>query len=198
MRSDVDDAMSGELCVYPGSHTALAQYFNHGSGQGQGGNRLADVRTHGNTSLPTGPRTDELFDCPVHHCIGKAGDLFIANYMTAHFIAPNTAPDIRYAVYFRVSAPAFLAGRDKGGMRPESMLEPWCDWHGVIRVGDASSSSAGSSEGGGSGHEGQVAVVADARKQPEKSKPTMTRQESQRLQLLDQELASINYDHTQR
>ena len=28
--------------------------------------------------------------------MGKAGDVFLANYMTAHFVAPNTSPDIRY------------------------------------------------------------------------------------------------------
>ncbi len=41
------------------------------------------------------------------HCIGKAGDAFICNYMTAHFVAPNTSPHIRYACYFRIRGPKF-------------------------------------------------------------------------------------------
>ena len=50
---------------------------------------------------------DKLFKKNSHNCIGKAGDVFLANYMTAHFIAPNTSPYIRYAVYFRITGPKF-------------------------------------------------------------------------------------------
>eukprot|EP00913_Durusdinium_trenchii_P026188 g24568.t1 len=47
---------------------------------------------------------DELFKRQVVHCTGKAGDVYIANYMTAHLVAPNTSSDIRYACYFRFKA----------------------------------------------------------------------------------------------
>ena len=67
--------------------------------------------------------------CAQVHCTGNAGDVFLANYMTAHFIAPNTSADIRYAVYFRLSAPTFSEGRQHGGTRPASILDPWVDWH---------------------------------------------------------------------
>ena len=79
--SDVPEKMSGELCVYPGSHVALAEYFKQGS-------NLQDLAAHGHSKLPTGAPTDRLFKRPVVHCTGKAGDCFLANYMTAHLIAP--------------------------------------------------------------------------------------------------------------
>ena len=75
------EKLSGELCVYPGSHVALAEYFKQGS-------HLKDLAAQGMPKLPTGAGTDQLFTRPVVHCTGKAGDCFVANYMTAHFIAP--------------------------------------------------------------------------------------------------------------
>ena len=47
------------------------------------------------------------------------------NYMTAHFIAPNTAEGIRYAVYFRVKGPEFPAT----GGHLDSILDPLKHWH---------------------------------------------------------------------
>ena len=44
------------------------------------------------------------------HCVGHVGDVFIANYLTAHLIAPNASPEIRYAVYFRLKGEHFQAG----------------------------------------------------------------------------------------
>jgi len=81
--SDVPEPMAGELCVYPGSHHALASYFaNHVD-------ELVNLRSVGSAHLPTGQQTDALFKRRVVHCTGKAGDVFLANYMTAHLIAPN-------------------------------------------------------------------------------------------------------------
>lgn len=96
--SDINKPLSGELCCWPGSHYKLAEYFTKNNGE-----NLENVYTHGNQALPTGKKTFELFKKDPVHCIGKKGDVFLANYMTAHFIAPNTSPNIRYAVYFRVS-----------------------------------------------------------------------------------------------
>ena len=78
--SDVPAPMAGELCCYPGSHLALA---SHLAAPGA----MDALRANGNTVLPT-DRTDTLFERPAAHCTGKAGDVFLANYMTAHFIAP--------------------------------------------------------------------------------------------------------------
>lgn len=119
--TETSKPMSGELCVYSGSHIKLAEHFRqHG---------MDALLTRGNEALPTGPQTDELLGTTPEHCIGKQGDAFICNYMTAHFIAPNTAPNIRYAVYFRARGPNF-----NGPHNPEPMLDPLRNW----RLGDGS------------------------------------------------------------
>jgi ectoine hydroxylase-related dioxygenase (phytanoyl-CoA dioxygenase family) len=111
----------GELFVYPGSHSKLAEYFNK--------NGLDAVYSRGNESLPLN-KTDELFKTPYVSCLGKAGDVFLCNYMTAHFVAPNSSENIRYALYFRVSGPGF---KDPNNGMPlkhvaKSMLDPWVHW----------------------------------------------------------------------
>eukprot|EP00966_Prymnesium_polylepis_P004567 104675-Prymnesium_polylepis.1 len=65
--SDVPNAMSGELVVYPGSPTALAGHF------GSDRSILERLRTEGHTALPNGEVTDGLFSRPVAHCLGRAG-----------------------------------------------------------------------------------------------------------------------------
>lgn len=93
--SDIPEKMSGEVAFYPGSHDALAQHFRDHSGR-----ELERVRQEGNRALPIGERTDATFgNRSPTHVTGRAGDVVIANYMTAHFVAPNTAVDVRYAVY---------------------------------------------------------------------------------------------------
>lgn len=113
--ADVPEPMSGELCCYPGSHWDLAEYFKrHG---------LTRLRNEGAKVLPNGAQTDTIFSRPPVHCTGKAGDVFMLNFMTAHFVAPNTSPDIRYAVYFRVHGPSFRDGQNE-----EAMLDPVKNW----------------------------------------------------------------------
>ena len=136
--SDVPEEMSGELCCFPGSHRALAEHF-----QSDKGKHLARLKKEGHKALPFGDKTWEMFKRPVFHGTGKAGDLFVANYMTAHFIAPNTSPNIRYAVYFRVSSPNFRAKcKRKKEARYESMLNPWCDWVGLDNVDEEKNDGA--------------------------------------------------------
>jgi hypothetical protein len=132
--SDVKKPMSGELVVYPGSHHALAAHFRTQKGA------LDKLRDKGMDHLPT-KETDALFKQPVVHCTGKAGDVFFANYMTAHLIAPNVSPDIRYAVYFRVSGPRFDKTRLAGGGNVGAMLEPWSMWEGLHRRCDGANAA---------------------------------------------------------
>jgi len=112
--SDVLEPMSGELALYPGSHEALAKWFQHSE-------NVESVRQFGVTSLPHN-KTDDLFERLPVHCTGRAGDVFFLNHMTAHFVAPNTRPDVRYAVYFRLSNADFVQGDI------EAMVNPWRDW----------------------------------------------------------------------
>jgi len=123
--SDIKSKNSGELCCYTGSHHELARYL--GSEE-----RIKDLKKRGNVALPTGEKTDEILKGKIWHGLGKAGDVFLANYMTAHFIAPNTSPDIRYAVYFRIKGPNFGTPS-----KESSMLKPLKNWF----VSKSSSSS---------------------------------------------------------
>lgn len=116
--SDVDAKLGGELCCFPGSHMELATFFAKED-------NLEKVYQFGNQALPTGPRTWDVFKQKPVHCTGKAGDVFLANYMTAHFVAPNTSPHIRYAVYFRVSKHGVNRKNPDGKHNPASMLAPW-------------------------------------------------------------------------
>ena len=96
--------------------------------------------------------------------------------MAAHFIAPNTSPFIRYAVYFRVKGPRFLAGKHKNGTRPESMLDPWCDWQSLDTV----------VEGEGETKE-QVLNAPDS----------LTKEELLAKHEMDSHLATADYSHLQ-
>jgi len=115
--SDVKTEQAGELCCYKSSHLRLAEYFKDGG-------KIEDLKQKGNVALPTEGKTDSVLKgCKVWHGLGKTGDVFLANYMTAHFIAPNTSPDIRYAVYFRVKGPNFGKPSNEA-----SMLNPLKNW----------------------------------------------------------------------
>mmetsp|Transcript_28452 Transcript_28452/g.37187 ORF Transcript_28452/g.37187 Transcript_28452/m.37187 type:complete len:709 (-) Transcript_28452:570-2696(-) len=138
--SRVEEPMSGELCCYPGSHYALSEYY-----QDRG---LDELCLKGNAVLPTGDKTDEVFQSPPVNCVGNPGDVFIANYMTAHFIAPNTSPHIRYAVYFRVKGPSF----PPSPFNPTSMLHPWVNWK-IMEGIDVSNDEAFDKDAGISLHE---------------------------------------------
>ena len=76
---------------------------------------LGRLYERGNAALPTGDATDTLFTRPAVPCTGRAGDVVIANYMTAHFVASNCSADIRYAVYFRLHGPSFARTGGGGG-----------------------------------------------------------------------------------
>ena len=132
---DVVERTSGELCVYPGSHLALAEHF-------RATNLLPRLYSEGNAALPTGPATDRVLQYTApHHCLGKAGDVYLLNYTTAHFVNANTSPRIRYAVYFRVRGPAF--GSSLHNL--DGLLHPTAHWR--LHEVDALSTAAGASVG---------------------------------------------------
>lgn len=183
--SDVAKPMSGELVLYPGSHTCLAAYFRQTAGV------LEKLRTEGGTHLPTGDRTDELFHHrQAEHCTGRAGDVIIANYLTAHLIAPNLSPDIRYCVYFRMSGPRFESDKAAAGGNVHSMVSPWRDWEGLTRrcggaVGPTDAETA----------DAIAAVAALGRSAPTR---TRTREDEQRNAERQQQLARADYSPLQR
>jgi hypothetical protein len=76
--------------------------------------------------------------------------------MTAHFVAPNTSPDIRYAVYFRCQGAAFN-GSDAAS-QPASMLNPWLHWPGINGMSAEESRALIEASRGGSGGEAAPTV----------------------------------------
>jgi hypothetical protein len=145
---DAEEEFMGNLTVYPGSHFQLQNYFRiYG---------FDDLYTKGVQGLP---QLD--FNCtrPVQ-IRARAGDAIILNYSTAHNIAPNISPFIRYTVYFRVttvngiqqrrtafaspmSAVSSMANSSPTRHRPEAMLSVWSDWRGLQRMPFHSSSENG-------------------------------------------------------
>ena len=155
---------------------ALSEHF-----QSDNGKHLERLKKEGHKTLPF-KKTWEMFKRPVFHGTGKAGDLFVANYMTAHFIAPNTSPNIRYAVYFRVSSPNFRAKCNrKAGERYESMLNPWCDWVGLDDVEEEKNDGAA-----------HVPDVPDVPEAPQ------TREELMEAERMQAHLDTADYVHQHR
>lgn len=105
--SDLPEPNSGNFVVLPGSHRATEAYF----------------REHGPKSFLEGfPKIEQPE--PVH-ITGKAGDVVFCHYQLGHGIAPNVSPNIRYAVFFR------LTHRDHHDDKPARLADIWRDWPGM-------------------------------------------------------------------
>lgn len=186
--SDITAPMAGELCAYPGSHTALAAHF-----KADGGANLEAVRMGGTAKLPHGEGTDALFGRPVVSCLGKAGDVVIANHMTAHLIAPNVSPEIRYCVYFRVCGPLFEEGKQKERQQAgatagkianlAAMLDPWCHWPGLENGGGGK----GGDKGGGESSASSCAT----------RQASATQEELAQRLAVERSMATADYKHLQ-
>jgi len=136
--SDVNEPLSGEFVVYPGSHYNLARIY------GRDPTNLTLMRKEGTKSLEIAKKEQQSDDskrggnskwpAPVHFT-GKAGDVIICNFLLAHNVAPNRSPNIRYAVYFRLHSTLFPEGKFWWKcFRPVAMALPWHDWGGLRDV----------------------------------------------------------------
>jgi hypothetical protein len=82
--SDVPNQFWGNFTGWPGTHRKFADYF----------------KTNGVEVLKQGlppvkmPQPEQI--------TGKAGDMILAHYLTAHTVVVNVSPYIRYAVFFRL------------------------------------------------------------------------------------------------
>jgi hypothetical protein len=105
--SDVPEEGCGNFTVWPGSHLKHAEHF----------------RENGSQSLLGGMPPVDIG--PPHQVTARAGDAVIAHYLLGHGVAGNVSPDVRYAIFFRVTHV------DHEKMRWESMTDPWLEWEGV-------------------------------------------------------------------
>ena len=105
--SDVDEPLSGNFTVWPGTHLRLEQHF----------------RDHGVQSLERGDVTTSGIRLPRPIPItGKSSDIVLAHYQLVHAASPNLSGDIRYMCFFRLSV------RGLANHRVDSMLDIWRDW----------------------------------------------------------------------
>jgi len=82
--SDIPNHFWGNFTCWPGSHAMFADYF----------------RTHGPEILKRSLPPVELPE--PEQITGKAGDMILSHYLTAHTAVVNISPYIRYAVFFRL------------------------------------------------------------------------------------------------
>jgi hypothetical protein len=58
----------------------------------------------------------------------RAGDAVLSHYQIGHGIAANAGPNIRYAIYFR------LTRRGHDAVRTDVMTDIWREWDGMAEV----------------------------------------------------------------
>lgn len=87
--SSVRQDNAGNLTVWPGTHHLFEKYF----------------REHGAESLLEGmPKVDMPEPTQI---MVEPGDVVFAHYELAHGTAPNISPNVRYAIYFRITHAEF-------------------------------------------------------------------------------------------
>lgn len=108
--SDVPDEYSGNFTVWPGTHRVYEQYFREKGPQ-------ALLEGMPEVGLPE-PR----------QVTASAGDAVIAHYQLGHGIAGNASPNIRYAIFFR------LSHVNHDSVHWECMTDIWLEWEGMREV----------------------------------------------------------------
>jgi hypothetical protein len=108
--SDVTTSYAGNFSVWPGSHRQYEEYF----------------REHGPDSLLNG-MPDVKLGVP-EQVTARAGDAALVHYQLGHGIAGNASPNIRYAIFFR------LSHVDHESVRWECMTDIWREWAGMTDV----------------------------------------------------------------
>ena len=108
--SDLSAPFCGNFTVWPGSHRLFETYWLE----------------HGPQTLLEGMPQVEMPE-PLQ-ITGRAGDLVLAHWATAHGAAPNVSPHVRYAVFFR------LKHEDHDAHHWETMTDIWLDWPALREV----------------------------------------------------------------
>ncbi len=105
--NDLPGGYAGNLAVWPGTHRLFEGYFRE-----QGPQALLE-------GMPqvAMPEPEQI--------TGSAGDAVLCHYQLAHGIAGNGSPNIRYAIYFR------LSHVDHDSVHWECMTDIWREWEGI-------------------------------------------------------------------
>jgi hypothetical protein len=110
--SDLPEPYAGNFTVWPGTHKLYQDYF----------------RERGPQSLLEGmPKVGEAMPSP-EQFRGRAGDAALVHYQLAHGIAGNGSPNVRYAIFFR------LSHVDHEHYHWECMTDIWKEWDGMREI----------------------------------------------------------------
>lgn len=102
--NDLKAPFCGNFTVWPGTHHLFQEYW----------------REHGAESLLDGmPKVDMPTPLQIE---GKAGDIVLVHWATAHGAAVNVSPHVRYATFFR------LKHENHDSHPRETMCDIWMDW----------------------------------------------------------------------
>jgi hypothetical protein len=108
--SDVPNRFWGNFTGWPGTHRAFAEYMKE-NGTGILKERLPPVKL---------PEPEQI--------LGKAGDMILSHYLTAHTVVVNVSPYIRYAVFFRIRHV------DHGSHGKKVFTDLWHEWPGIQAI----------------------------------------------------------------
>ena len=108
--SDLPEPYAGNFTVWPGTHTLFEGYFRE-----RGPEALLEGMPK--VALPE-PR----------QFLGQAGDAALVHYQLAHGIAGNGSPNVRYAIFFR------LSHVDHEQYHWECMTDIWAEWSGMREI----------------------------------------------------------------
>ena len=115
--SDVLGPDEGNFTVWPGTHRAMAAWFrDHGT-------EIPDPEAFFRATEAVAAATTE----PVG-VTGRAGDLLLSHHLLAHANGGHRGPNIRYAVFYRLTSDA----RDALGDRV--LTDPWAEWDAMRDV----------------------------------------------------------------
>lgn len=125
--SDLPAGGHGNFTVWPGGHRAMAARLR------QRGVVIDD---------PEGflVEVDELarsLTSPVP-VTGRAGDLLVAHFLLPHAVGPNVSPHIRYAVFFRLTAP------ERSSLGDAVFTAELAEWPAPLAVAGRAGASAAS------------------------------------------------------
>lgn len=140
--NDIPDEHCGNFTVFPGTHVAHANWFKTNQPESllnpEGYMaRMPDITKPPGVQIKAKAGmykiTKYFFPLvssppPSIKLTPRTGDIIIAHYLLAHSIARNVSPNIRYALYFRVTS-----AKQQENV-PLRLQEPFMDWPGLSSV----------------------------------------------------------------
>jgi hypothetical protein len=109
--SDLTGPDQGNFTVWPGTHLTMARWFTeHGA-------RIPDPEVFFRATEDVANATSAPY--PV---TGRAGDLILAHHLTAHANGGHAGPNIRYAVFFRLTSDV------RYDLGDAVYTDPWAEW----------------------------------------------------------------------